>query len=183
MQFIPDLQLGWLNGWVLLALFYILFGLFLLNCPKPIVKKLYSVKGWSKCEYILSAIGKPYSLACFGLVIMSPLKIGSVVFLVGLLLYMFGCIIMFIALFEYRATPANQPVRTGIYQYSRNPQWVGLALIFFGTAFACGNGLAILLFFGGVGFYHFRILGEEKACLAAYGKPYQDYLNTVCRYF
>ena len=183
MQFITDLQLGWLNGWVPLAFFYILFGLFLLNCPKPIVKKLYSVKGWSRREYILSAIGKPHSLACFGLVIMSPLKIGSVVFWVGLLLYMFGCIIMFIALFEYRATPADQPVRTGIYQYSRNPQWVGLALMFFGTAFACGNGLAILLFFGGVGFYHFRILGEEKACLAVYGKPYQDYLNLVRRYF
>ena len=80
MQFIPELQLGWLNGWVLLACFYVLFGLFLLSCPKPIVKKLYSVKGWSNREYILSAIGKPYSLACFALVIMSPLKIGSVVF-------------------------------------------------------------------------------------------------------
>ena len=183
MQFVPDLQLGWLNGWVLLAFFYMLFGIFLLSCPKPIVKKLYSVKGWSKREYILSAIGKPYSLACFVLVIMSPLKIGSVVFWVGMILYALGCIIMFIALFEYRATPADQPVRTGIYQYSRNPQWVGLALMFFGAAVACGNGLAVLLFFGGVSFYHFRILGEEKACLAAYGKPYQDYLNTVRRYF
>ena len=56
MQFIPDLQLGWMNGWVLLAFFYMLFGLFLLSCPKPIVKKLYNVKGWSKRVYILSAI-------------------------------------------------------------------------------------------------------------------------------
>jgi len=183
MQFIPDLQLGWLNGWVPLAFFYVMFGLFLLSCPKPIVKKLYSVKGWSKREYILSAIGKPYSLACFALIIMSPLKIGLDVLWAGMILYVLGCIIMFIALFEYRATLADKPVRTGIYQYSRNPQWVGLALMFFGAAVACGNGLAVLLFLGGVGFYHFRILGEEKACLAAYGKPYQDYLNTVRRYF
>ncbi len=183
MQFIPDLQLGWLNGWVLLAFFYVLFGLFLLSCPKPIVKKLYSVIGWSRREYILSAIGKPFSLVCFVLVIMSPLKIGSVVFWVGLVFYTLGFMIMFIALFEYRATTADQPVRTGIYQYSRNPQWAGLALMFFGAAAACGNGLAVLLFLCGAGLYHFRILGEEKACLAAYGKPYQDYLNTVRRYF
>ena len=111
------------------------------------------------------------------------MKIGSVVFWVGMTLYTLGCIIMFIALFEYRATPADKPVRTGIYQYSRNPQWVGLALVFFGAAVACGNGLAVLLFLGGVCFYHFRILGEEKACLTAYGKPYQDYLNSVRRYF
>lgn len=120
---------------------------------------------------------------CFALVIMSPLKIGSVIFWVGMTLYALGFIIMFIALFEYRATPVDQPVRTGIYKYSRNPQWVGLALMFFGVAVACGNGLAVLIFFGGVGFYHFRIIGEEKACLAAYGKSYQDYLNTVRRYF
>ena len=183
MQFIPDLQIGWLNGWVPLAIFYVLFGLFLLSCPKPIVKKLYSVKGWSKSEYILSAVGKPFALACFALTIMSPLKIGSAVLGIGLMLYALGFVIMFIALFEYRSTPADQPVRTGIYQYSRNPQWAGLALMFFGIAIACGNWLAVLLFLGGASLYHFRILGEEKACLAEYGKPDKDYLNTVRRYF
>ena len=183
MQFIPDLQIGWLNGWILLAFFYVLFGLFLLSCPKSIVKKLYSVKGWSKRERILSVIGKPFSLVCLALIIMSPLKIGSVIFGVGLVLYVIGFIIMFIALFEYRATPVDQPVRTGIYQYSRNPQWAGLVMLLFGVAIACGNGLAVLLLIGGIGLYHFRILGEEKACLAAYGQPYQDYLNTVHRYF
>ena len=183
MQFVPKLELGWLNGWVSLAFFYLLFGLFLLNSPKQIVKKLYSVRGWTKREYILSAIGKPFAIACLIVVILSPLKIGSTVFWIGMMLYTLGCMIMFIALFEYRATPADKPVCTGIYQYSRNPQWVGLALMFFGTAAACGNGLAVLFFICGLALYHFRIQGEEKACLTAYGKPYQDYLNAVRRYF
>ncbi|MDO9546509.1 MAG: methyltransferase [Pelolinea sp.] len=183
MQFIPNLELGWLNGWMPLAFFYTLFGLFLLSCPKRIVKKLYSVHGWTKREYILSAVGKPFAIGCLIVVILSPLKIGSTTFWIGMVLYALGCITMFIALFEYRATPADKPVCTGIYQYSRNPQWVGLALMFLGTAVACGNGLAVLLFICGLVLYHFRIQGEEKACLAAYGKPYQEYLNAVRRYF
>ena len=183
MQFIPDLQLGRMNGWVPLVFFYALFGLYLLTSPKPIVKKLYSVKGWSKRDYTLSAIGKPFSLVFLAIVIMSPLKIGSIVFWIGAVLYAIGFIIMFIALFEYRATPAEQPVKTGIYQYSRNPQWAGLELMLLGIAVACGNGLAILLLLISANLYHFRILGEEKACLEAYGEPYQDYLGSVRRYF
>jgi len=182
MLFIPDLQIGLLNGWVPIVFFYALFGLYLLSCPKPIVKKLYSVKGWSKRDYTLSAIGKPFSLAYLALVIISPLKIGSAVFWIGIVLYALGFIIMFSALFEYRATPADQPVRTGIYQYSRNPQWAGLELMFLGTATACGNGLAILLLLISASLYHYRILGEEKACLEAYGEPFQDYLGSARRY-
>ena len=183
MQFIPVLKIGWLNGWLPLAIFYILFGIFLLTCPKPIVKKLYSVKGWSKREYTLSAIGKPFALACLTLITFSPIKFHSIVFSIGIVIYLLGVIVMFIGLFQFRATPADQAVSAGIYQYSRNPQWVGLMLIFFGTAVACGNGLALLLFTFSAVLYHFRVLGEERGCLALYGKSYQEYLNAVRRYF
>lgn len=183
MEFIPDLQLGRMNGWVPLVFFYALFGLFLMSCPKPIVKKLYSVKGWSKRDYTLSAIGKPFSLVFLALIILSPLKVGTTIFWIGAALYAIGFLIIFIALFDYRATPVDQPVRTGIYKYSRNPQWAGLELMFLGTAVACGNCLAILLLLVCASLYHFRILGEEKACLEAYGEPFQDYLGSVHRYF
>lgn len=65
----------------------------------------------------------------------------------------------------------------------RNPQLIGLALIFLGSVIASGNGLAILLFCDSLILYHFRILGEERACLNAYGKTYQVYLKSVRRYF
>ena len=183
MEFIPDLQLGRMNGWIPIFIFYTLFGLFLLSCPKPIVRKLYSAKGWSKRDYTLSALGKPFALVYLALVILSPLKLGTPIFWIGAVMYMVGFLIMFTALFEYRATPADQPVRSGIYKYSRNPQWVGLEVMFLGTAVACGNGLAILLLLTCASFYHFRILGEEKACEEEYGEPFQDYLGSVSRYF
>jgi protein-S-isoprenylcysteine O-methyltransferase Ste14 len=46
-----------------------------------------------------------------------------------------------------------------------------------------GSGLALLLFAISAGFYHFRILGEERACLASYGESYRNYMQSVPRYF
>lgn len=183
MEFLPDLELSLLNGWVYPAIFFGCFGLYLLSCSKTVVKKLYSVASWEKKYYILAAIGKPFSLACLALIIFSPIKFNSVVFWPGTLIYLAGFIIMLIALFIYRKTPADKAVRSGIYQYSRNPQWVGLAFIFAGTCITCGNGLALLLMFIGIFFYHFRILGEESACLKAYGQSFQDYMDSTPRYF
>ena len=183
MAFIPDLKLGCLNGWVYLAVFYGCFGLYLLTSPKAIVKKLYSVRGWEKQYYRLSAIGKPFSLASLTLLILSPINFNPAVFWPGTLIYVAGLAVMFTALFTYRKTPADQAVRGGIYRYSRNPQWVGLALIFIGTGISCGNGLALVLMGFGIVLYHFRILGEESACLKAYGPSFQDYMDSVPRYF
>jgi len=73
-------------------------------------------------------------------------------------------------------------VQTGIYQFSRNPQWLGLALMFAGTCVAGGTGLALLFISVGIIFYHFRILGEERACIESYGQPYKDYCDSVSRY-
>jgi protein-S-isoprenylcysteine O-methyltransferase Ste14 len=54
--------------------------------------------------------------------------------------------------------------------------------MFIGTGVMVGSGLAILCMLVAIIFYHFRILGEERACLAAYGEPYQAYLERVPRY-
>lgn len=182
MAFIPDLKLQWWNGWVYLAIFYGLFGLFLLTSPKAVVKRLYSVAGWRKRYYILSAIGKPFSLACLTLIILSPIKPNTPAFWIGNGLYIAGSLIMFMALFTYRNTPVDQPVQSGLYRYSRNPQWLGLVLIFVSTCMVCANGFALILISLGIVLYHFRILGEESACLEVYGQSYRDYMAAVPRY-
>lgn len=183
MELFPVLKIGWLNGWLPLAFFYACFGIFLLTCKKPVVKRLYSVNGWSKREYILSGIGKPFSLACIALMIFTPINFRDPLFYLGLFLYGAGFAVMFIALFEYKRTPTDEPVTGGIYRHSRNPQWLALVMIFMGTALMAGNGLALLIFIITVILYHYRILGEERACLAAYGDEYQKLLDEVPRYF
>jgi protein-S-isoprenylcysteine O-methyltransferase Ste14 len=183
MELIPQFDPGWLNGWVPLVIFYLPFGLLMLIWPKEIVKKLYAVSGWSRSERILSLAGKPFALATIVLLTLTPLKLWQPVFWVGAGIYLLGFVIMFVALFDYRNTPAGQAVQRGLYRYSRNPQWLGLMLMFIGSGVMVGSWLIVLLMFVAVVFYHFRILGEERACLADYGEPYRAYLDRVPRYF
>jgi len=183
MELIPALKLGWLNGWVLLASFYLVFGIRMLVFPKGVVKKLFSVSGWSKEQRILSAIGKPFSLGCLALIILTPLQLGRPVFVIGTALFAIGFAGMMVALFNFRSAPVEQAVTSGLYRISRNPQWVSLALMLAGSCIAIGSWMALILLLVAAVFYHFRILGEERACLEHYGEPYRQFLKCVPRYF
>ncbi|MBU4457019.1 MAG: isoprenylcysteine carboxylmethyltransferase family protein [Nanoarchaeota archaeon] len=183
MEWLPEMKLGLLNGWLMLGSFYLVFGILMLLFPRAIVAKLFSVSGWSREQQILSAAGKPFSLACLGLLIFTPLKIGQGVFVVGSVLFLFGFAGMMMALFNFRNTPADQPVNQGLYRISRNPQWLTLATMFLGTCIAIGSWVAVILLLVATLFYHFRILGEERACLNRFGEPYKEYLKRVPRYF
>jgi protein-S-isoprenylcysteine O-methyltransferase Ste14 len=88
-----------------------------------------------------------------------------------------------VALFNFRNTPAGQPVTSGLYRISRNPQWVTLFAMLLGACIAIGSWTAVILLLIAAVFYHFRIRGEERACLAHYGEPYQELLDRVPRYF
>jgi protein-S-isoprenylcysteine O-methyltransferase Ste14 len=182
MQWLPELKLGWLNGWLLLAAFYLVFGALMLSFPKDVVLRLYSVAGWSRQQRILSSMGKVFSLSCLGILILSPLKIGHGLFAAGVTLFALGFGGMMLALWNYRSAPAGRPATQGLYRLSRNPQWISLATMLLGTCVAVGSWAAITLLLIAAAFYHFRILGEERTCLNRYGEPYQSYMRRVPRY-
>ncbi|MBU1748286.1 MAG: phosphatidylethanolamine N-methyltransferase family protein, partial [Chloroflexi bacterium] len=156
MELMPTLQLGWLNGWLMLGSFYLVFAVLMLVFPRDVVAKLFSVSGWSREQKVLSAIGKPFSLACLALIIFTPLKIGQGVFVVGLVTFALGFVGMIVALFNFRNTPAGQPVTSGLYRVSRNPQWVTLFTMFLGNCIAIGSWTAVVLLLIAAVFYHFR---------------------------
>jgi len=90
MELTPEFNLGLLNGWLLLVFFYAVFGILLLSFQKNVVARLYDRSAWSKRQKTLSAIGKLLIFSWFALVILTPLKIGHVVFVVGGALYLLG---------------------------------------------------------------------------------------------
>jgi protein-S-isoprenylcysteine O-methyltransferase Ste14 len=183
MELWPALELGWLNGWLMLGSFYLVFGILMLMSPSAVVKRLFAVSGWSREQRILSAVGKPFSLACIVLIVLTPLQVGQAVFVVGMIVFAVGFVGMMSALIVFGRTPLDQPVTGGLYRISRNPQWVSLALMLLGTCIAVGSWTAVLLLLVATVFYHFRILGEERACLKRYGEPYRQFLERVPRYF
>ena len=82
-----------------------------------------------------------------------------------------------------RPERAKRIVSDGVYRHTRNPMYVGMALLLLGWAVGLGNAMALL---GPVVFVAyitcFQILPEERALLAKFGADYADYLVQVRRW-
>lgn len=78
---------------------------------------------------------------------------------------------------------ASALVTGGIYRYTRNPMYLGMALVLVGGIIRIGNPLA---FFGLIFFVWyittFQIKPEEKALINLFGKDYEEYCESVRRW-
>ena len=74
-------------------------------------------------------------------------------------------------------------IATGIYRYSRNPQYVGYWLVLLGAATASLSQWAFLLGFGIAPIIHFYVRGVEEPHLrSAFGQNYREYCSRTPRY-
>lgn len=183
MELLPALQIGWLNGWVLLVVLYSIFGLLLLVFPKEVVRRLYERSGWSREQRVITLVGKSIALVWFPLIIFTPLKIGSPVFVLGIVVFALGLVGFVVALLNFKTTPLDQPVTKGLYRTSRHPQQFMLLVAGVGISIAIGSWLALLMLLLGLVFTHRKILAEEASCLRQYGDSYRAYMERVPRYF
>ena len=183
MELMPDLELGWLNGWILLAFEFLIEGFLLLIFPRDVVSRLFDRSGWSKKQRVFTVTGKIFSLACLILIILTPLKINSNIFIVGCVLYAIGLIGLVVAMLNFKDTALDQPVTMGLYKISRHPQIVALFVIFTGICLAIGSWAALFMLILSRLLQHFGILAEEEACLRQYGESYRIFMERVPRYF
>ena len=184
MELFPRLQLGFFNGWLLAAIFYLVFGILLLIFPRPVVARLYDRTGQGGRQVTARRLlAVPLFLGWLALVALSPLKRGETVFVIGLAVWALGLLGFVSALLSYRNTPLDQPVTSGLYRVSRHPQQLTLSLSFLGIPIAIGSWLALVLICIGFIGAHFKIVAEERACLEQYGESYRDYTKRVARYF
>jgi protein-S-isoprenylcysteine O-methyltransferase Ste14 len=183
MELVPTLEIGLLNGWLLIALLYLAYGILLWFFPKDVVSRLYDKSGRTKRQKTIIYAGGLLASALFILSILTPLKIGSDVFILGIVLYALGLTGFVVALFNFKNTPHDRPATGGLYRISRNPQQVMFFITFIGICVAIGSWLALLIQMVSSLFLHTRILAEEKACLERYGDSFREYMKSVPRYF
>ncbi len=183
MELTPEIYLGIPNGWVLLVIFYTVFGILLLRFPKSVVARLYDRSAWSMKQRVLSAIGKLFILSWFALVILTPLKIGHIVFILGGAIYLLGLLGFVLSLLNFKDTLLDQPVTKGLYRISRNPQQVSILLSYLGISIAIGSWVAVFLITVGAFMGHIRVIAEERSCLQQYGDSFRQYIERVPRYF
>ncbi len=184
MEIFPVLELGLYNGWILFLILAITEGLMFLLFPREVVSRLTSFdrSKWSRGQRISFAAGKTFSLICIILIVLTPLKLGTLGCGIGVVVFVFGLAGLIASVITFRKAPSDRPATTGPYRYSRHPQQVSLFTIFTGISIAIGSWIAFLVLLLS------RILNsagdkaEEQECLEYYGESYQEYMEQVPRY-
>jgi len=183
-EFLPPLRFGILHGWLLLAGYFVGLTISVLSFPANKRKQLFLEPHYPRGHprWIILAIGRIAAISFVVLTLFAGLRFGTALSYLGITVYMIGFLVVMASLNDYKQTPTNELVSSGIYRYSRNPQWLGLVGVFVGTALAIGGWLHLLLVFILVVAYHSQILLEEEICESAYGALYSNYLERVPRY-
>jgi len=186
MFLIPEFELGVWNAWIFMI--YVIFSNFLPYVlswkliDKRVLKKLGADLPLSDNEKNLLNI---YSFLFFAIIAYSiflPLKLGTVWFYAGFLIYLLGVIIETIAMLDFFTTAVDKPVTKGVYRFSRNPMYFGIFLIFVGTGIACVSCVFLLLTAVFMILSHIVVVSEERFCLQKYGNAYREYLNRIPRW-
>jgi protein-S-isoprenylcysteine O-methyltransferase Ste14 len=184
MELFPALEIGWFNGWILLVVLYLTYGVLLLIFPRDVVNRLYEYNrsSWSRRHRAFYAAEKLLLVVYIILVILTPLKTGPIVLIPGITLFSLGLAGFIIALINFKNTPLDQPVSTGIYRISRHPQVLMLFIAGIGIGIAIGSLLVLFIQILASFFGRSRVLAEEQACLERYGDSYRIYMERVPRY-
>lgn len=183
MVFIPEFELGILNGWLFFVGYVLVFGATMMRFETAVRTRLYDRSLWTKQQIRLTIIGKLFAFTNIPLFIISPIRFDSPLFAVGAGLWVVGLIGMGMALQNYNNTPLDVPVTTGVYKLSRNPQVFSIWMIFVGICLIIGSGLSLFIMTVSLVFMHTAVLAEEASCLQQYGESYQAFLEDVPRYF
>lgn len=185
MSWAPAFKLGLWNAWILM-LYFPLHQLIITLVDKAvgraqIMKKMGYVPYKKKEERIsmasmvLLVLGLLYS-------IFLPLKLGTLWFSVGLVLYLVGLTMLITATVNVAFTPLGQPFTSGIYRYSRHPGYLSMFITWVGVSVASASWLFLLLAVLLMGFFPPLAAAEERGCLEVYGDDYRQYLNRTPRW-
>ena len=144
--------------------------------PPPIVAALFGLLMWLAARYT-QGLDLAYSVRV--LVALLVLAIGVFFSVAGVLSFRQAQT----TVNPLKPETASALVRSGIYQYSRNPMYVGFALLL--LAWACYLASPFALF-GVLGFVlymnRFQIRPEERALISLFGSEYSVYQTQVRRW-
>ena len=186
MSLLPEFELGLWNAWVFMLYWIISNVLPLLLSgwliDKEVLKKGSGAESLSETEKKISYAVSFLPFVLFAYSIFLPLKLGTIWFFAGFIIYLLGAIIMTAGMLSFFATAADKLVTTGVYRFSRNPIYFGMFLIFGGTGIACVSWIFLLLTAVFIIVLHIFIVSEERSCLQKYGDAYLEYMNRTPRW-
>lgn len=181
LSFYITLQFGLLNAWIPLFTFVLAQVLYLIiskeGGKRAVDTMWYTLNDRKRFQWnsLFQTI-----LAFFSFFI--PLKIGTIWFIAGALIYVLA-LISFISAFQaYTTAPSDKIITKGIYRISRNPMYLSFNVGIFGICIASASLWIFILSIPIFIATHLMIKSEERYCENLYGQKYRDYKNEVQRY-
>ena len=111
-----------------------------------------------------------------------PLSFDTIWFYVGFIVYLFGLIIVIMAIIGFATTPMDKPVTRGIFRVTRNPIYIGGIFFFIGIAVMSMSWVYVIIVLIWLILMISSISKEESQCLKKYGKAYREYMNRTPRW-
>jgi protein-S-isoprenylcysteine O-methyltransferase Ste14 len=102
---------------------------------------------------------------------------------VGLILFIVSSINLGSSLRLGLPTDGTTLKQGGLYNFSRNPMYVGFIFMTLGTMLFSFNPVIIIISIYGLCILHLITLSEEGFLQTRFGRPYLDYCQKVRRYF
>ncbi|HKA34158.1 MAG TPA: methyltransferase [Candidatus Binatia bacterium] len=78
--------------------------------------------------------------------------------------------------------PPERMVMSGPYLYTRNPMYLGHIIYLIGLTLTLHSWFAAAITLARAVWFHFRVLGDEKALLERWGEPYRRYTIVAKRW-
>jgi len=168
MEPFPALKIGWLNGWLPMGILYLIFGILLLVFPREVVRRLYERSGWGREQRVITLIGKSMALVWFPLIIFTPLKIGTPVFALGMVLFALTVIL----------------VMEGPYRVIRHPGYLAEMVYFSVLPIILSRWvpftiLAAICIVVAIASCAYLIRAEDRFNLRKWGEEYRQYMKEV----
>jgi protein-S-isoprenylcysteine O-methyltransferase Ste14 len=175
---IPAFKIGIWNAWIFMSVF-LLQMLAIMFIDKRVWERIHVPidARRNKMERYAGIIANLVWLLALGYSVFLPLLLGTTWFYIGLSVFIIGLTLMVVATFNFIATPADQLITKGAYQFSRHPMYVATFFISMGAGIATGSWLFIFFSIIMALCFYQEALIEEKYCLNRYGNRYQEYIN------
>ena len=189
MSFIPAFELGVWNAWIF-WLYYVLaivpnlliFRIGAKDEWKKAMDRLYTNIPHNKTERIIQYLVYFVFITAIIFSVFLSLKLDTVWFYLGLLVFLLGAIFDIMASVSFATTLLDKPVTNGIYRISRNPQDFSAFLIIVGMGIACASWILPLLAIIFIILMNTLLISEERWCLENYGDDFRKYMNRTPRW-
>ena len=183
MSWIPAFEIGVWNAWI-----FMIWQLIQTLAIRLVSKEVYQRASYppdmklSSTTRIANYVSMPLWLLPTAYSIFLPFKLGTIWFVIGLIIFLLGLAISIIMTINFATTPMNEPITRGAYRYSRHPGYAAHFLIYFSVSITSASWIFLLVTIMLAVLFSICVKDEERYCLERYGLEYREYMNRTPRW-